>query len=345
MSNRQQTAGLGNQHDVVGRYYHDHLQGRSGYFTPSDPGLFNRAALYDLRQVNGSAAMGYLKLSKAAMEKNKLLNINCFLYPRPNARQNKAIDSFNRLREVGLFSRQTGKYASVFPKEGRAKLMLNTLLGSDYVGRMAYLANTGQQSTAYGLGNGGWSALRNISEKFKRFEVWHSIEQSPHPDNRVTLSSQRDMYGCPKLEVHWHWPLQDIEQTLRTQTLIAGELKRAGLGTLQLVHDPDGLPNVVRPVGSHHLMGTTRMHDDPKLGVVDAHCRVHGISNLFMAGSSTFPTGGYANPTLTIVAMALRLGDLLKQEFSAEALSWAVWNAVPCPVAAQSSVLTRPYTG
>ena len=103
--------------------------------------------------------------------------------------------------------------------------------------------------------------------------------------------------------------------------------------------------NEVRPVGSHHLMGTTRMHDDPKFGVVDAHCRVHGISNLFMAGSSTFPTGGYANPTLTIGAMALRLGDLRQHEFSAEALNCTLWNAAPCPAAAQSSVLTRPFTG
>lgn len=65
------------------------------------------------------------------------------------------------------------------------------------------------------------------------------------------------------------------------------------------------------------------VHGDPRLGVVDADCRVHGIHNLFVAGSSTFPTGGYANPTLTIVAMALRLGDLLKQEFTAGGLPGA----------------------
>lgn len=134
------------------------------------------------------------------------------------------------------------------------------------------------------------------------------------------------MFRCPKREVHWHWPEDDIQQTLRaqtqTQTQIADELERSGLGKLQLVHDPDGRPNIVRPVGSHHLIGTTRMHDDPKLGVVDANCRVHGIHNFFVAGScSTFPAGGYPNPTLTLVAMALRLGDVLKQEFTAVALS------------------------
>ncbi len=65
--------------------------------------------------------------------------------------------------------------------------------------------------------------------------------------------------------------------------------------------------------GSRHHMGTTRMSDDPKTGVVDADCRVHGLSNLYIAGSSVFPTSGYANPTLTIVALALRLGDELRR--------------------------------
>jgi choline dehydrogenase-like flavoprotein len=62
-------------------------------------------------------------------------------------------------------------------------------------------------------------------------------------------------------------------------------------------------------------MGTTRMHADPRQGVVDADCRVHGVGNLFVAGSSVFPTGGSANPTLTIIALALRLADHLQAEF------------------------------
>jgi choline dehydrogenase-like flavoprotein len=60
-------------------------------------------------------------------------------------------------------------------------------------------------------------------------------------------------------------------------------------------------------------MGTTRMHDDPKAGVVDSHCRVHGVENVFVAGSSVFPTSGHANPTLTVVALALRLADHIKE--------------------------------
>ena len=68
--------------------------------------------------------------------------------------------------------------------------------------------------------------------------------------------------------------------------------------------------------GTFHHMGTTRMHEDPKQGVVDANCKMHGIANLFVAGSSVYTTGGYANPTLTLVALALRLADHIKERMA-----------------------------
>ena len=81
-----------------------------------------------------------------------------------------------------------------------------------------------------------------------------------------------------------------------------------------LVEDPGvdaaGWPNSLE--GGKHHMGTTRMHADPKQGVVDPDCRIHGLANLYVAGSSVFPTVGYANPTFTVVALALRLADHLK---------------------------------
>jgi choline dehydrogenase-like flavoprotein len=70
--------------------------------------------------------------------------------------------------------------------------------------------------------------------------------------------------------------------------------------------------------GDYHHIGTTRMHDNPRLGVVDKDCKVHGLANLFVAGSSVFPTGGFANPTFTIVALAIRLGDHIKMLLEAE---------------------------
>ena len=90
-----------------------------------------------------------------------------------------------------------------------------------------------------------------------------------------------------------------------------------GLGRVQLMDwlldgDDDAWPNHLS--GGWHHMGTTRMHEDPKQGVVDANCKVHGIANLFVAGGAVYPTGGAVNPTLTVVAMALRLSDHLKNK-------------------------------
>lgn len=106
------------------------------------------------------------------------------------------------------------------------------------------------------------------------------------------------------------WRDVDIDGVRRGQAVFAQELAGAGLGRYHIELD-DELPILDTPGTSHH-MGTTRMHIDPKQGVVDENCQVHSVSNLFIASSSVFPTGGYANPTLTIVALAIRLADRVK---------------------------------
>src|SRR6202034_2357751 len=99
----------------------------------------------------------------------------------------------------------------------------------------------------------------------------------------------------------------DRESLRRTNLILQEEFARSGIG--RFVIDEDFVTPEFSSVahGSSHHMGTTRMHDDPRSGVVDPTCRVHGMENLFVAGSSVFPTGGFANPTLTIVALAIRL--------------------------------------
>jgi choline dehydrogenase-like flavoprotein len=98
----------------------------------------------------------------------------------------------------------------------------------------------------------------------------------------------------------------------RTLELLGAEVGRAGIGRLKILYreDESGWPDDLG--GGQHHMGTTRMSDDPKQGVVDRHCRVHGMSNLFVAGSSVFPTPGGATPTLMLVSLAIRLSDHLK---------------------------------
>lgn len=140
------------------------------------------------------------------------------------------------------------------------------------------------------------------------------IEQSPNPDSRVTLSDTLDKLGTPEPNINWQLTELD-KKTIREANLIIGkELGITGLGRLHL---PDWLftPDSQWPdylwAGFHH-MGTLRMHNDAQQGVVDKNCKVHGLPNLFIAGSGVFPTGGVANPTLTIVALAIRLADHLQ---------------------------------
>ena len=92
--------------------------------------------------------------------------------------------------------------------------------------------------------------------------------------------------------------------------MLSEEIEQAGLG--RFIPEMDGDDFILASPGASHHLGVTRMHDDPKQGVVDANCQVHGLSNLFISSSSVFPTGGYANPTLTIVALSLRLADRVK---------------------------------
>ncbi|MBW8191445.1 GMC family oxidoreductase [Neiella marina] len=320
MSNQQQPHGLGNQHDVVGRYYHEHPCAIGGYFTPTDPEVFDRAGIYDLKKVNGTAVQGYLRLPKDVLEKEGISNINTLMFPCPDDRQMNALKAFKCLGEnawsivKGAMSR--GRKGSI-PENFWNKLpgnLLDMLLGLDAVVKAVWLWLFKSQSLFLQFARGGgWSTLSNNRGRFERFEMRHVLEQSPHPDNRVTLSSECDALGCPKLQVHWRWHKDDADHLVRYVKYLSKQLAEQGLGQFDYKLDAEGCIDIIKPAGSHHLMGTTRMHDDPKFGVVDANCQVHGIKNLYIAGSSTFPTGGYANPTLTIVAMALRLADHIKQ--------------------------------
>ena len=134
-------------------------------------------------------------------------------------------------------------------------------------------------------------------------------EQSPNRESRVRLSTERDPSGMRRVELRFRRSTTDLESLRTSAALLARELGRHDLGRLQTAFDGDAAP-ALRP--DDHHMGATRMHADPKQGVVDADGRVHGVDNLFVASGSVFPSGGFANPTLTIIALALRLADHVK---------------------------------
>jgi choline dehydrogenase-like flavoprotein len=142
------------------------------------------------------------------------------------------------------------------------------------------------------------------------FRLNQMSEQAPNPDSRVLLSAERDALGRRRVRLNWQLSPIDMRTIIRAQQKLDAEFRRAALGGV-ITDLKDEIPPAHLEGGWHH-MGTTRMHNNPKYGVVDGNARVHGMANLFVAGASVFPTGGYANPVLTTVALALRLADHIK---------------------------------
>ena len=142
-------------------------------------------------------------------------------------------------------------------------------------------------------------------------DVVTRIDPTPNPDSRIRLGSDRDALGMRIVELDWQLSEGDRSSVARASELLGAELGRAEVGRLRLTFGEEDAAWPADLEGGWHHMGTTRMHDDPRHGVVDSECRVHGMRNLFVAGSSVFTTAGSATPTMTIVALALRLADHL----------------------------------
>jgi choline dehydrogenase-like flavoprotein len=279
-------AGLGNRHDLVGRFFMDHHNVRAGFLIPAERRLLERAALYDLRHVRGAPVMAKLRVAEDLRRAEGLLNAAARLEPG----------------RTPLLARTR----SSVPRSPLA-------FARDVVADAPWLAAGALRALARRSMRGlyGWSELGAKRWRFDGFHVELQVEHAPDPANRVCLGSERDALGLPRAAVHWRWTALDLDSLRRTQRILAEECARAGIGRLVLPL-ADAPPVTTAAGGIHHHIGTTRMHEDEHRGVVDGDGRVHGVRNLFVAGSSIFPTGGYANPTLTIVALAIRLAEHLR---------------------------------
>jgi choline dehydrogenase-like flavoprotein len=134
-------------------------------------------------------------------------------------------------------------------------------------------------------------------------------EQSPDPGNRVMLIDERDATGMRRARIELRPSDTDMDSLHRSAHRFGIEFGRRSLGRIQTMFYEDNAP-ALKP--DDHHMGSTRMDPDPNFGVVDGDCRVHGMDNLYVAGSSVFPACGFANPTLTLLALALRLCDHIR---------------------------------
>jgi choline dehydrogenase-like flavoprotein len=159
------------------------------------------------------------------------------------------------------------------------------------------------------------SALGVDTGGMKVFALGCGMEIAPDPDRRFTLSGERDALGMPRLKLAMTISDQDFARYRATLHELGRQLLASKVGMLRIRHNTRAEWLSTMDWGNHH-MGTTRMSADPKLGVVDANSQVHGVPNLYVAGSSIFPTYSASNPTMNLVALTLRLADHLKRQFA-----------------------------
>jgi len=294
ISRDRSEAGLANAYDQVGRCFMDHPRTMFGRVRLADGARLSLLGGRPLR--DGRVQLG-VGMSERWQAEAGLLNPYATLEAEVSQYTADTYQSFVQTMKVLLRRGYAGR------RRDWRRRRLERIPG------MIYLL-TPRELAPHWI----YRAHRIVRERFgpppggDRRVVVYFCEQPPDPSSRVTLGRERDALGVERLVLDWRIDPSVTESVLRLQELLAARLEAAGIGTLE---PGEGEPRYTD--ASHHL-GTTRMSSSPRAGVVDPDCRVHGIANLYVAGSSVFPTGGHKNPTLTLLALALRLADHLVRQ-------------------------------
>jgi len=303
--------GIGNANDLVGRFYMSHIAGTVGRLQVAGP--CDRVWHgYDVA-ADGTYCRRRISLRPDAQAKHGLGNI-VFRLHHP-----RIADPRHR----------TGSLSAIFLAQNFISYEYAKRLISDVPPSvMTWLRHGGNTvtdpfSTIRFLGH--WVRARTLAErKFpsviirprtNRFSLDFHAEQTPNRDSRIGLASAVDRFGNRQVRIDWRYTRQDVETVARSFDLLHDDLAAQRIGRLTLAPDEADIETVVRRDGAYggHHIGTVRMGASPSTGVVDGDGKVFGVNNLYVAGSGVFATSSQANPTLTIVAMALRLADHLRE--------------------------------
>lgn len=305
------TAGLGNDHDLVGRYFMDHPSGILGTLTTDTPERVTRA--YDRKGGKGIApAFPELCLSEPAQRQHQLLSGRV----RPIAVEGPIPRGVGALRNLRKVLRKPSRDDSM-ALEGKINTGTPGMAGCGEPPPSARDMGSLALELGGGLGDIARAMLRKKAGKpvveTERIDVVGFFEQAPNPDSRITLGQETDALSQRKVRIDWRLTPLDWHTYRTAAAMFGSELARACNGQFEL--QPwlaDELNESPQIQGTAHHIGTTRMAEHPSHGVVNLDSRVHGMSNLYVAGSSVFPTGGWAFPTFTLVSMSLRLADHLR---------------------------------
>ncbi|WP_454289051.1 GMC oxidoreductase [Rhizobium arsenicireducens] len=316
-SNDVHARGIGNQYDVVGRYLMDHAAARVGRFSSERmTSVAKRFGFFGVSH-KGRAHMFMhgLALTPEIQEREGLLNAAVYF-----ATERAPDDPWDALKKL-LRRRSTNP--------GRD--LLTVAAGSGFIARgigMRILSDERTPkifkdvvvNTAIRLSPNMVAdefQSRGLPHKLAGLRIEAICEQAPDPNSRISLSSRRDRFGVPLARAEWRLNDSERHTLLRIAELSRTALTSAALPTPTLEDwAVERRPQDIVIIDMAHTLGTTRMSASPRTGVVDENCRVHGLPNLYVAGGSVFPTSGHANPTLMILAFAIRLADHLNSELT-----------------------------
>lgn len=291
--------GVGNGCDQVGRYFMEHPHARGGRILDGAAwrllNVFGRT-----HRVAGQEIAAVIRPAEALQAERGILNSSLTITPRPPA-DGEAFWGRRAYERIKHGVAPTRRGRAVWSTTKRAKAWVQRRTDPLRPWLMHRLAG------------------RDLCLSIRG-------EQAPNPQSRVRLTDQTDPLGMPRVALDWRTSQLDVDSVRGLVEALGGELARLGLGRVEpaaWLQDPQALwradPLISsHPFGGYHHMGTTRMSLSPRDGVTDAEGRVHGVANLYVAGSSLFPTSGWANPTLTIVALALRSAEHLSARLARE---------------------------
>ena len=286
--------GLGNSRDLLGRFFMEHPHARGGEIVSVRLATSLRV-LPRMKRAHGQRYAAYLRLSEDEQKRQGVLNSALSLAPRRHAGESQEL--VRALKEKLKHDLPSTKFWR-----------------TSYKG-LKNLSTLAREQVD------PWASVWAVKQSGKKRGLYAVIraEQAPNPDSRIVLSARKDRYDLPLADLDWQFTDLDKHSVKALMDTLKAEYQRLGWGDVIPARWLDNPSEVwkfdplvsAHAIGGYHHMGGTRMAATASTGVVDENCRLFESPNLYISSSSVFPTGGWANPTLTIIALAERLGDHL----------------------------------
>lgn len=302
LSKQMHKTGAGNEGDLVGRYFLDHpWVFTAGFVLFDEPGL-NWPLYFEEHDIDDARLFGALVPNWQTMREQGLGRSRLIL--RPSRVSNRGAQA---VRDA-LASLRRGEGI----KDGGKKIR-SILQDADILADSAWRSITGGNTSPF-------ARSPDPNAPIQGAYVDINCEQQPNRDSRVTLGTQTDAFGQQRVQLDWALTDIDRKTAQRSLEMLGAAMAANNIGTLRLVQGMQDIETAwpAKTNGSRHHSGTARMSDSPESGVTNRWGRLHSVDNVYVSGSALFPTNGFANPTLTIIALALMQADHLAEQMKGQ---------------------------